>query len=208
MVKCEVLNIFDGKIVDTIDLDPFVFCVDYRADILHKVVLWQRSKMRSGCHKVKQRNEVSGSTRKIYKQKGTGQARHGSIKAPIFIGGGIVFGPLVRSHEYKLNKKIRSLGLRVALSKKLSDQSMIIANDLQLESYKTAVLSDILSARSISSALIVDDNLDVNLVNASRGLINIDVLEADGLNVLDIMQHNVLIISRNALNKVLKRLSC
>ena len=100
-----VLKNWENEEVDKFTLNPKTFGLDIRKDILHRVVHWQLSKARSGCHKTKQRNEVSGSTRKIYKQKGTGQARHGSIKAPIFVGGGTTFGPINHSHEYQLNKK-------------------------------------------------------------------------------------------------------
>jgi large subunit ribosomal protein L4 len=207
MNKYEVLN-WDGGVVDSILLEASVFGVEYRSDILHRVMEWQRSKSRSGSHKTKQRNEVTGSTRKIYKQKGTGQARHGSIKAPIFVGGGIVFGPLVRSHEYKLNKKVRSLGLRVALSKKLSDKGLLVIDDAKMESYKTVALADQLKKLGIGSALIVDSGLDDNLVKAAASLKSIDVLEVAGINVLDIMSHNFLILSTKALKEIEQRLAC
>jgi large subunit ribosomal protein L4 len=203
----DVVN-WSGEVADSIELEASVFNLEYRPDILHRVVEWQRSGARSGCHKAKQRNEVSGSTRKIYKQKGTGQARHGSIKAPIFIGGGIVFGPVVRSHGYKLNKKVRALGLRVALSKKVSEKNLIVLEDMSLDSYKTALLQAKLGSLGLNSALFVDTGLDENLIKASNGLLNIDVIEVQGINVLDIISHQTLVVSKKALLEIEARLKC
>ncbi len=199
---------WENKEVGKVSLNEEIFGQEERRDILDRVVQWQLSKARSGCHKAKQRNEVSGSTRKIYRQKGTGQARHGSVKAPIFIGGGIVFGPVVRSHGYKLNKKIRALGLKVALSTKLNKNSLIVLDNLKVESYKTQQLQKKLNTLGLKSALLVDTELDQNLVNSSANIINIDVLPVAGLNVYDILRRDVLVVSKDALSAIEKRLEC
>jgi large subunit ribosomal protein L4 len=207
MVEAVIKN-WEDKEVGKLKLSEEVFAQEVREDILHRVVAWQLSKARSGCHKAKQRNEVSGSTRKIYRQKGTGQARHGSIKAPIFIGGGITFGPVVRSHGYSLNKKVRSLGLKVALSLKCQEKSIIVLDSIKLDSYKTANLQKKLDKLGITSGLIVDSELDQNLVSSSANIPNVDVLPLIGLNVYDILRHQTLVISKDAIDAIEKRLTC
>jgi large subunit ribosomal protein L4 len=166
------------------------------------------AKRRSGCHKTKERSEVKGSTRKIYKQKGTGQARHGAITAPIFVGGGIVFGPRVRSHGYSLNKKIRNLGLKVALSLKLKENSLIVLDKAKLKVGKSTELNKRLKALEIKSALFVDISVDENLKHSSANLLGVDVLPVIGLNVLDILQHQKLILTTEAVKKIEERLAC
>lgn len=207
MVEAVIKN-WENKEVGKLKLSEEVFGQEAREDIMHRVVQWQLSKRRLGCHKTKERNEVSGSTRKIYRQKGTGQARHGSIKAPIFIGGGITFGPVVRSHEYSLNKKVRTLGLKVALSLKCRENSIIVLDTLKLDSYKTASLNEKLGSLSVSSVLIVDVELDQNLVNSSANIPNVDVIPLVGLNVYDILRHRNLVISKEAIDAIEKRLAC
>ncbi|MDF3047863.1 MAG: ribosomal protein [Candidatus Midichloriaceae bacterium] len=207
MVETVIKN-WDNKEVSKLKLSEEVFAQDIREDILHRVVQWQLSKARSGTHKTKQRNEVSGSTRKIYRQKGTGQARHGSIKAPIFVGGGTTFGPVVRSHEYSLNKKIRILGLKVALSLKCLENSIIVLDSAKLDSYKTSGLSGKLKGLNASSALIVDVELDQNLVNSSANIPYVDVIPLGGLNVYDILRHQTLLISKEAVDAIEKRFAC
>ena len=172
---------------------------------MSRVVNWQLAKRRSGCHKTKQRSEVQGSTRKIYRQKGTGQARHGSIRAPIFRGGGIVFGPLVRSHEYKLNKNVRDLGLKTALSLKLKNNSIIILDHADIKSHKTADLSKQVGNFGEKSMLFIDVTPNDNLKRATANLYKIDVLPVIGINVLDILQHEKLILTVEALKKIEER---
>lgn len=194
--------------VGKLQLNSDIFGVSIREDILHRVVQWQLSKARLGCHKVKQRNEVNGSTRKIYRQKGTGQARHGSIKAPIFVGGGTVFGPVVRSHEYSLNKKVRKMGLKIALSAKASTNCILVIDSLKLESHKTCDFKKAINAFNNKSILIVDSIIDKNLNHASANIVGIDTLPVNGLNVYDILKHELLIISESALSDIEKRLAC
>lgn len=203
-----VLKNWENKEVGKVKLSADIFSQENRSDILHRVVQWQLAKRRLGCHQTKERNEVSGSTRKIYRQKGTGQARHGSIKAPIFIGGGITFGPHVRSHGYSLNKKVRTLGLKVALSLKCSEKSIIFLDSVKLDSYKTSGLEEKLKGFGVKSALIIDGELDQNLVSAAGNIVNIDVLPVAGLNVYDILRHQTIIVSKEAVDAIEKRLAC
>lgn len=196
---------FDNKEVGAVELNDNIFCLEERQDILSRVVNWQLAKRRSGCHKTKQRSEVQGSTRKIYRQKGTGQARHGSIRAPIFRGGGIVFGPVVRSHEYKLNKNVRDLGLKTALSLKLKNNSIIILDHADIKSHKTADLSKQVGNFGEKSMLFIDVTPNDNLKRATANLYKIDVLPVIGINVLDILQHDKLILTVDALKKIEER---
>lgn len=198
---------FDSQEVGKITLDQDIFGLEVQTDILYRVVHWQLAKRRSGCHKTKQRAEVAYSTRKIYRQKGTGQARHGSRKAPVFIGGGIVFGPVVRSHGYSLNKKIRKLGLRNALSLKFREGSIIVLENAKLERAKTAELVQKFKAFDAKSALIVDSEIDINLRNSSANIHNVNVLPVCGLNVYDILKHEKLVVSLDALKKIEERLA-
>ena len=196
---------FDNKEVGAVELNDSIFGLEERQDILSRVVNWQLAKRRSGCHKTKQRSEVQGSTRKIYRQKGTGQARHGSIRAPIFRGGGIVFGPLVRSHEYKLNKNVRDLGLKTALSLKFKNNSIIILDHADIKSHKTADLSKQVGNFGEKSMLFIDVTPNDNLKRATANLYKIDVLPVIGINVLDILQHEKLILTVEALKKIEER---
>ena len=203
-----VLKNWENKEVGKLKLSADVFSQENRSDILHRVVQWQLAKRRLGCHKTKERNEVSGSTRKIYRQKGTGGARHGSIKAPIFVGGGTAFGPQVRDHSHSLNKKIRLLGLKVALSLKCAQKSVIFLDSAKLDSYKTSALQGKLNDLGVKSALIVDADLDQNLISAAGNIHNIDVLPVVGLNVYDILKHETVIVTKEAVEAIEKRLAC
>ena len=198
---------FDSKEVGKIVLNPEIFGLEVQTDILYRVIHWQLAKSRGGCHKTKQRAEVAYSTRKIYRQKGTGQARHGSRTAPIFIGGGVVFGPVVRSYEYSLNKKIRKLGLKNALSLKFREESIIVLENAKLETNKTAEFVQKVKSFDARSALIVDSEVGINLRNSSANIHNVNVLPVCGLNVYDILKHQKLIVSLDALKKIEERLA-
>ena len=202
-----VIKNIDNIEVGKIDLNESIFnSPSDRIDILHRVLQWQLSKARSGCHKTKERSEVAGSTRKIYRQKGTGQARHGAITAPIFVGGGIVFGPRVRSHEYKLNKKVKKLGLKVALSLKHSENSIILLDSIKLDEIKSSLLKDKLNKFGAKSVLIVDSLLNNNLIKSSANLKYVNVLPAKGLNVRDILKHDKIMLTKAAVDEIQARL--
>src|ERR1700683_4507374 len=187
------------------DLPDDLFAVKPRADIMARVVHWQLSKRRSGNHKTKGMGEVQGTTKKPYRQKGTGNARQGSLRAPQFRTGGVVHGPVVRSHEYRLNKKVRRLGLICALSQKAADGKLVVL-DAAAGTAKTGELAKKLKALGWSSALIIDREVDVNFLRASRNLHKIDALPTMGANVYDILKHDVLAITVAGVEGVKDRL--
>jgi len=187
------------------DLPDEIFAATPRADIMARVVHWQMSKRRSGNHKVKGMAEVSGTTKKPYRQKGTGNARQGSLRSPQFRTGGVVHGPVVRSHEYSLNKKVRRLGLISALSQKAAEGKLVVL-DTAAGVTRTADLSKKLKALGWTSALIVDRAVDEGFLRASRNLHGIDVLPTVGANVYDILRHDVLAITRAGVEGLKERL--
>src|ERR1700690_4380118 len=176
------------------DLPDELFATVPRADIMARVVHWQLAKRRAGTHSTKGLSEVSGTTKKPYRQKGTGNARQGSLRAPQFRGGGVVHGPVVRSHGYRLNKKVRRLGLICALSQKAADGKLVVL-DAASGTSKTGELARKLKALGWSSALIIDHVVDEGFLLASRNLHKIDALPTIGANVYDILNHDVLAIT-------------
>lgn len=204
-----IVKNLENKEVGKVDLNDQIFnAPSDRTDILHRVVQWQLSKARSGCHKVKGRSEVTGTTKKIYKQKGTGQARHGAATAPIFVGGGIVFGPVVRSHEYSLNKKVRKLGLKVALSLKHSQNSIIVLDSAEMKEVKSSELRDRLDSFGGKKVLLVDKVFNENTSKSASNLKHVNVLPSMGLNVVDILKHDRVLITKAALEDIEARLQC
>lgn len=207
-MQVEVLN-WDNQVVETKVLDEAIFGVARRVDIIHRVVLWQKAKARAGTHKTKQRNEVSGSTRKIYNQKGGGRARHGSIKAPIFIGGGITFGPIPRSHEFNLNKKVRILGLKSILSTSLRENKLVFMSNFDMDENKTSSFITKLEGLGIqkqTKLLMIDSSIGNNLKLSSSNLHKVNVLPVVGVNVLDILRHDKIIITLPAIDNLQQRL--
>jgi large subunit ribosomal protein L4 len=190
----------------TADLPDEFFAATPRQDIMARVVHWQLSKRRSGNHKVKGVAEVSGTTRKPYKQKGTGNARQGSLRSVQFRTGGVAHGPVVRSHEYSLNKKVRRLGLISALSQKAADKKLIVLDAAAGET-KTAALAKKIKALGWSSALIIDGSVDEGFLRAARNIHKVDVLPTIGANVYDILQHDVLAITTAGLEGLKARLN-
>jgi large subunit ribosomal protein L4 len=188
------------------DLPDEFFAATPRQDIMARVVHWQLSKRRSGNHKVKGMAEVSGTTKKPYKQKGTGNARQGSLRSPQFRTGGVVHGPVVRSHEYSLNKKVRRLGLISALSQKAAENKLVVLDAASGET-KTAALVKKIKALGWSSALIIDGAVDEGFLRASRNIHKVDVLPTIGANVYDILQHDVLAITTAGLEGLKARLT-
>jgi len=176
------------------DLSDEIFAVTPRRDIMARVVHWQLAKRRSGNHKVKGLSEVQGTTKKPYRQKGTGNARQGSLRAPQFRTGGVVHGPVVRSHEYSLPKKVRWLGLVSALSQKQAEGKLIVL-DAANGVAKTSELAKKLKALGWRSTLIVDHAVDADFLRASRNIPGLDVLPSIGANVYDILNHDVLAIT-------------
>lgn len=196
-----------GEEVGTIELDDSVFAVPVRTDILHRVVRWQLAKRRQGTHKTKSRGEVARSSKKIYRQKGTGRARHGSRRVNIFVGGGVAFGPQPRDHAIDLPRKVRRLGLCCALSDKLRQGRLVVLDDARLEQPKTKVLASLLRSLGIESALVVTGGQpERNFRLASRNLPKVVVMPQIGANVYDILRHDTLVLTRDAAELLQERL--
>lgn len=205
-MKCPVIT-FDNKTVGEIDLDEAVFGIAPRKDILARMVNWQLAKRRAGTHKTKGISDVSGTTKKPYRQKGTGRARQGSLRSPQFRGGGIVFGPLPRSHAHDLPKKVRKLALRCALSAKQRDGKLVVVDAVSADSPKTAALAGKLEKLGFGSVLIVaGPEVDENFRRAAANLIGVDVLPQAGANVYDILRRDTLVLSRDAVQHLEARL--
>jgi large subunit ribosomal protein L4 len=188
------------------ELPDDIFATKPRADIMARVVHWQMAKRRAGTHKTKGMAEVSGTTKKPYRQKGTGNARQGSLRSPQFRTGGVVHGPVVRSHEYRLNKKVRRLGLISALSQKAAEGKLVVL-DAASGAGKTADLAKKFKLLGWSSALIVDRLVDEGFLRASRNIPGVDVLPTVGANVYDILKHDVLAITTAGLEGLKERLN-
>ena len=205
-MKLDVL-ILESRKSGSIDLPEGIFGIEPRKDILHRVVRWQLAKRQQGTHSVLTRSEVSYSTRKIYRQKGTGGARHGSRRAPIFRKGGVYKGPTPRSREHGLNKKFRALGLKHALSAKLAAGELVVIEKAELKEAKTKLLASVLAAFGWKKTLIVDGlEVNKNLSRAARNIKSLDVLPTAGLNVYDILRRNTLVLTRAAVEALEERL--
>jgi large subunit ribosomal protein L4 len=191
-----------------IELPEAFFGAEPRADILARVVHWQLAKRRAGTHKAKGMGEVSGTTKKPYRQKGTGNARQGSLRSPQFRKGGVVHGPVVRSHEYSLNKKVRRLGLIHALSAKQAEGKLVVLDAAAAgEGSKTSAMAAKLKALGWTSALVVDATVDETFLRATRNLPKVNVLPTIGANVYDILQHDVLAVTRAGVAALAARLN-
>jgi large subunit ribosomal protein L4 len=196
----------DGGDAGQVTLADEIFGLEPRVDILHRVVRWQLAKRRAGTHKVKNRAEIWRTGKKLYKQKGTGHARHGSARVAQFRGGGRAFGPLVRSHEHDLPKKVRALGLKLALSAKAKDSQLIVLDSAALPEGKTRVLAERLQKLGLGSVLVVDGiEPDVNFGRAARNLPGIDVLPVQGINVYDILRRDTLVLTKAAVDALEER---
>jgi len=198
-MKTDIQTI-EAKRAGSVELADHIFGLEPRADIIHRVVQWQLNKRQQGTHQAKSRGEINRTTKKFGNQKGGGTARHGSRKAGIFVGGGKAFGPRFRSHETSLNKKIRALGLRHALSSKVKDASLIILDKAEVEGGKTKVLIKAFEKLGLSNALIIDGaTVNVGFANAARSIANIDVLPVQGINVYDILRRKKLVLTKAAI---------
>jgi large subunit ribosomal protein L4 len=195
-----------GQHTGEVALSDEIFGLDPRSDILQRCVRWQLAKRRAGTHAVKNRADIARTTKKLYKQKGTGNARHGSARVAQFRGGGRAFGPLPRSHEHGLPKKVRVLALKHALSSKAKDGAIIIIDKASVEGPKTKALKEQFGKLGLSSALIIDGaEVEANFKLAARAIPNIDVLPVQGLNVYDILRREKLVLTQAALNAIEER---
>jgi large subunit ribosomal protein L4 len=205
-VKIQTQSLDGGQAGD-IDLPDEIFgLTDIRADLLQRCVNWQLAKRRAGTHKVQVRNEVSRTGKKMYKQKGTGGARHGSRRAAQFVGGARAFGPVVRSHAFDLPKKVRALALRHALSSKVRSGSLIVLENANAASPKTSALRAHFQKLGLENALIIGGaQIDENFKLAARNIPNVDVLPDAGVNVYDILRRHSLVLTRESVAAIAAR---
>lgn len=204
-MKLDVIKMDGGK-AGSVDLDEALFGLEPRADILHRVVRWQRNNAQAGTHKVKTRSEVKYSTKKIYRQKGTGGARHGARSAPIFRGGGVYKGPVVRSHGHDLTKKFRKLGLRHALSAKMKAGELVIVDEATSNG-KTAALAKQVKDLGWKRALVVDGaSVNEEFLVAARNIDGLDILPSMGANVYDILKSDTLVLTKAGVEALEARL--
>ncbi|OYW60964.1 MAG: 50S ribosomal protein L4 [Azorhizobium sp. 32-67-21] len=191
----------DGADAGSVTLSDEIFGLEPRADILHRCVTWQLSRRQAGTHRTKGRSEINRTSKKMYKQKGTGNARHGAASAPQFRGGGRAFGPVVRSHAIELPKKVRALALKHALSSKAKAERIVVLDKVSLDDPKTKALKDRFEKLGIASVLVVDGSeVEVNVAMAARNLPFVDVLPIQGINVYDILRRDTLVLTRAAVD--------
>src|SRR3954454_24345194 len=191
------ITTFDGGTAGSVDLDEAIFGLEPRTDLLARCVRWQLAKRRAGTHAVKNRADIARTGKKLYKQKGTGGARHGSARVPQFRGGGRAMGPIVRSHEHDLPKKVRALAMRHALSAKVQAGELIVWEHADLNDAKTKTLRDSFKKSAMENVLIIDGaEVNENFASAARNLPKVDVLPVQGANVYDIMRRTHLVLTR------------
>ena len=205
-MKAQLITL-DGAAPGEVELNDAIFGLEPRADILHRVVRWQRARAQAGTHSVKTKSEVAYSTKKIYKQKGTGGARHGSRKAPIFRKGGVYKGPTPRSHAHDLPKKVRALGLKHALSAKAAAGKLVVLEAATLAEAKTALLAKAAGNLGWRKVLIIDADVNENFAVAARNIEGIDILPTIGANVYDILRRDQLVITKAGVEALEARLA-
>jgi len=200
-MKTKVLNL-DNKSAGDVELSDAIFGLEPRADLIQRVVVWQLAKRRSGQHKVLTRAEVNRTKKKMYKQKGTGNARHGARSAPLFVGGAKAMGPVAHSHEFDLPKKVKALGLRHALSAKAKDGAIVILDEAKSKEIKTGALAKQFGKLKIGNALVVDGEFDKNFLLSARNLTAVALLPVSGINVYDIMRSDKLVLTTAAVKAI------
>ena len=204
-MKLDVIKL-DGGAAGDVELSEDVFGLEPRADILQRVVRWQRNKAQAGTQKVKTRSETSYSTKKIYRQKGTGGARHGDRNAPIFRKGGIYKGPTPRSHAHDLPKKVRKLGLKHALSSKAATGNLVVIETAALDEAKTSALAKQVKELGWKRALIIDGEVNENFARAAGNIQGLDVLPSIGANVMDVLKRDTLVLTKAGVEALEARL--
>ena len=205
MATVDVINI-QGKKVSQAELSDAIFNVPVKNDILHQVVTAQLAKRRAGTATVKNRSDVKGSTRKLYRQKGTGRARRGDVKSPILRGGGVIFGPHPRSYEKKIPKKVRKMAIKMALSSKLKEAELFILDQFELAQIKTKEFVNAIHSMDASNVLIITSEQNTNLELSARNVPRVKVMRLDGLNVFDILKYEKLILLQSTLEGIEGRL--
>ena len=205
-MKCDVIDLANKK-KGSINLDEDIFGLNVRKDLLARAVKWQLSRRQAGTHKTKERNEVNGTRSKPFRQKGTGRARQGFSRATQMRGGGVTFGPRVRSHEVDLPKKVRRLALKTALSAKQADGKLVVIDSGKIKSPKTKDFVKQLDSLGWGKTLIIDGNeVNENLAKAVRNIIGLDVLPSVGANVYDILRRDTLVLTKDAVDILTERL--
>ncbi|MCT4656737.1 MAG: 50S ribosomal protein L4 [Cohaesibacter sp.] len=200
------IKTLEGKDAGSVAVSDDVFGLEPRADILARMVRYQQMKRMAGTHKTKTRAEITGTTKKYLRQKGSGGARHGNKKVPQFRGGGRAFGPVVRSHAIELPKKVRALALKHALSTKVKNENLIILDDAKAEAPKTAAVKAQLKGLGIDNALFISgQEVDSNFAKAARNIVGIDVLPVQGINVLDVLRRDTLVLTKAAVDALEER---
>lgn len=205
MAVVEVQNI-KGEKVSQIDLADGIFNVPAKRSVLHEVVTMQLASRRSGSASVKHRSDVRGSQRKLFRQKGTGNARRGNIKSPLLRGGGVVFGPIPKNYSYKVPKKVRALALKMALSSKLEDESLLVLDSFFLDEIKTKKFLSVVEALKLKNVLIVTDESNKNLELSARNVPGVKILRSEGLNVYDILKYKHLVLLEASVKDIEGRL--
>ncbi len=206
MAVIDVLNT-KGEPISQVELADEIFSIEVKPSVLHQVVTMQLANRRAGTASTKHRGEIVGSTRKLFRQKGTGRARRGSIKSPLLRGGGVVFGPKPRSYAFKLPKKVRRLALRMALSSKLRDNELTVLDQFQLDRIKTKDFVSVMRTLEKDNVLLIIDGQDETLERSARNVPNVKVIRSEGLNVYDILKYKDLILLAPAVKSIEGRLS-
>ncbi len=205
-MKLQIFSL-ENKEVGSIELAEEIFGLPVRRDILARMVNWQLAKRRAGTHKTKGVSDISGTTKKPWRQKGTGRARQGSLRSPQFRGGAVIFGPVVRSHEFGLQKKVRRLALKTALSAKQAEGKLVVLDRAAVEAPKTSALAERFRALGWDSVLIIGGAvLDENFARAARNIPKVDVLPQQGANVYDILRRDTLVLTQDAVQALEARL--
>jgi len=204
MLSIDIQNI-SGEKIGTVELEEELFKVPAKKDILHSVVKMQLATKRAGCAKVKNRSDIRGSGKKLYRQKGTGNARPGDIKSPLRRGGGVVFGPQGLKKKYNVPKRVRKQAIQMALSEKIREESLMILDAFELSEPKTKTFVKVMNQLKVDSALIVIDKENINLDLSSRNCKNVKLIHSKGLNVYDIMLYKHLIVLQPAIEQIKDR---
>jgi large subunit ribosomal protein L4 len=205
-MKAKVLTL-DSADAGEIDLDDDIFGLEPRADLIHRVVVWQLAKRRAGTHKTKTRGEVNRTTKKVYRQKGTGSARHGARSAPLFVGGGKAMAPVVRSHEFDLPKKVRSSALRHVLSAKAKESKLVVLDSAAVDQVKSNALAKRLARLGDGHILVVDGAFDAKFALSARNLAKVSLLPVEGLNVYDVLRRDTLVVTISGIKAIEERLA-
>jgi large subunit ribosomal protein L4 len=206
MAVVDVLN-SKGEKVSQVELSDEIFNVPVKSSVLHEVVTMQLASRRTGSASVKRRSDVKGSSKKLFRQKGTGRARRGNIKSPLLRGGGVVFGPSPKSYAYKVPKKVRRLALKMALTSKLQENELTVVDQLELDRIKTKAFAEVIRTLDKNNVLLVTEAADEKLILSSRNLPNVKVIKVDGLNVYDILKYKDIILLEPAVKAIEGRLS-